>query len=218
MTKVLSILNSLVVASLLGLNFSLFTPKVVLAQYQPVVPQPSVIIAISKEVKNPATGNFVKNLSSRDFAFLPLQTVEFRITVRNNGQTGLTNIQIKDQLPEFVEFVSGPGNFDAGSRSVNFTVDSLNPGESKSFSVIAKVLPQDKGGNVPNACLTNFAQATVGGMNVSDTAVFCIGSKVLGNVSELPVTGPESTLFVLWEATAFLILALLLSNKIFSKR
>lgn len=216
MTK--KIFNSFIIVALVALNFSFLLPKVALAQYQPIVSQPSVIVGIIKEVKNPASGIFVKNLSARDFAFLPLQNVEFRITVRNNGQTGLTNIQVKDQLPDFVDFVSGPGSFDTGTRSLNFTVDSLNPAESKSYSVIAKVLSQDKGGNVSNVCLTNFAQATVSGMNISDTAVFCIGSKVLGNVSELPITGPENTLFILWEASAFLILGLLLSNKIFSKR
>ncbi|MDO8658867.1 MAG: hypothetical protein Q7K55_09070, partial [Candidatus Levybacteria bacterium] len=59
-------------------------------------------IVINKTVKNPKTNDFVNNLDVNDQKFSPDETVRFRITVTNNGDANMSNINVKDIFPEFI--------------------------------------------------------------------------------------------------------------------
>lgn len=187
-------------AFLLSFIFFLFVPNAYADYIINPTPQPTSQISMNKLVQNPSTGQFVDNLNSTEFKFLPKQEVLFRLEVKNNGQTDLNNIQVKDRLPDFLDFISGPGTFDEASKTLNFNIDKLSPGESKVFDLKASVKTIDMG----SICVTNFAEAKVNNLIAQDTAVICIEKKVLGEVTKLPVTGPSSLLIIIFSISLFL--------------
>jgi uncharacterized repeat protein (TIGR01451 family)/LPXTG-motif cell wall-anchored protein len=177
---------------------ALISAPTTFAQY--VAPPPQQLskqLNLNKQVKHPENGQYVENLQFGDVRFLPEQEISFKIEVKNNGQTELTNIQVKDTLPNFLDFVSGPGNYDASSRTLNFTVDKLRQGESKSYEVKAKVKNAEELQANMATCITNFAEARVDELVSQDTAALCIESRVLGITRELPKTGSEGPILML---------------------
>lgn len=136
-------------------------------------------IEINKTVKNPGTQVFVDNLSVSDKKYAASQVVPFKITIKNTSKTVLTNITIKDILPEFVEFAGGIGKFDARTKTLTIALDKLNPGEARDFYVEAKVvsiekLPSDR----ETVCVINQSIVTVGDKKGQDNSQFCIQRQV----------------------------------------
>ena len=133
-------------------------------------------ISINKTVQNPSTGQYVDNLGINDPKFSPTQTVNFQITVTNTGGTGLSNIVVKDVLPQYVDFASAPNmSFDSNTKTLSVTIDNLGPSETKTYTLQAKVesnnqIPDDQS----TVCLVNQASATSDGNTSTDNAQFCI--------------------------------------------
>ncbi|OGH23342.1 MAG: hypothetical protein A2958_00250 [Candidatus Levybacteria bacterium RIFCSPLOWO2_01_FULL_38_13] len=162
-------------------------------------------ILVNKTVKNPQTGAFVDNLNINDPKLLPLSTVTFQITVTNTGSGNLSKITVKDTLPSFVTFVSGPGSFDRNTKVLTFEVSNLGAGQSQTFTLEAKTveenkLPQDQG----IVCVVNQVLATSDSNQSSDNSQFCIEKPVVAPVTKgglkvfpaptvvtTPPTGPE---------------------------
>lgn len=184
----------------------IMSPGQVNAQFNPACPSvygakcPTGNLFIDKKVRNPQSGEFIESLSSNGPTFLPGQEVQFRIEVRNNGNAELQGIQVQDRLPDFVEFVSGPGNF--SNRTLSWTIDRLGAGEFRLFDV--KVRINGKGIADGITCLTNFSSAQKDQMSAQDSSVFCVQTKVLGVTSELPRTGPAQTGLVLLASVGML--------------
>lgn len=164
-------------------------------------------ITLNKTVKNPTSGAFVDNLNVNDPKYAPASTVSFKITVTNTGNSAISTTTVKDTLPNYVTFVSGPGSFDANTKVLTFTVNNLGAGASQTFDVQAKVADQ---GSLPTdqgvVCVVNQASATTNdNKQSSDNAQFCIekpgqpgtttkgGLKVFPapKVVTTPATGPE---------------------------
>jgi len=165
-------------------------------------------ISINKTVQNPANNQFVDNLGSNDAKYNPDQQVNFKLTVSNTGNAGVSNVVVKDVLPSFLDYASSDGSFDANSKTVTITVGQLNPGDSKTYSVVGRVesatqLPT----NVAIVCLVNQSTATGDGQPTSqDNAQFCVQENVLSasttkggltvfptpKVSKTPGTGPDA--------------------------
>lgn len=133
-------------------------------------------IVVDKKVMHPQnTSQFVDNLGINDPKFGPESTVNFQIVVTNKGQATLQTVQVKDVLPQHVQFVSGGGNYDQNSRTLTFDVTDLKPNESRTFTITAKVvpsnqLPVDQG----VVCVVNQAIATSNGQTAQDNAHMCI--------------------------------------------
>lgn len=162
-------------------------------------------ILINKTVQNPQTGAFVDNLNINDPKFAPAVAVKFNITVTNTGSSTINKTTVKDTLPQFVSFVSGPGSFDSNTKVLTFDVGNLAAGESRIFTIAGRVadggqLPADQG----ITCVVNQALATAeNGQQSSDNSQFCIQKPVLGEtkgglkvfpapaVTTTPSTGPE---------------------------
>jgi len=162
-------------------------------------------VLINKTVQNPQTGSFVDNLNINDPKFAPASSATFNITVTNTGSSTINKTTVKDTLPQFVSFVSGPGSFDSNTKVLTFDVSDLKAGETKTFTVVAKItdagqLPADQG----ITCVVNQALATAeNGQQSSDNSQFCIQKPVLGEtkgglkvfpapvVTTTPATGPE---------------------------
>lgn len=190
-------------AIIAGLLF-LILPQPAFAQYVVQTPSPNSQININKLVQDPRNGNFVENLNSNEFLFGVNQEIDFRLDVRNTGQTDLNNIAVSDTLPAQLAFLSGPGAFSDSTNTLNFSVDKLSPGETKTFVVKSKVRTTFEG----NVCVTNFSQASVNNLVSQDTAVVCLGKAILPSLRELPKTGVSSVALYLSTSLLFASLAI----------
>lgn len=196
-----------------------FQPTTVFAQVNPSCPSiygakcPTGVLFIDKKVKNPQTGELVESLSANGPTFLPGQEVSFRIEVKNNGLADMHNIQVQDKLPDFVDFISGPGSFDKGAKALTWNIDKLKPGEFKLFDVKIQVKTQKDLPDLDLPCVTNFIQVQQDKNIAQDSAVFCIQTKVLGTVPELPKTGPQETAIILIGSSTLLIMSIYLFLK-----
>jgi len=151
-------------------------------------------LLINKQVQNPINGNFVENLSSGDSTFSPGSEVLFQLTIKNVSGETFNPVNVKDVLPSYLTFVSGPGTFDQASRTLTFSLENLIAGETRNVQILTKVLPT----TVSFVCVNNYADVraeAVGRFN-SDTAQFCIQTNVLG-ATTLPVAGFNDYLLLL---------------------
>lgn len=220
MKKILGFISIISLLALLG---------AVPAYAQYYVPQgggPAKQIFINKLVFNPNTRLFVDNLGINDHRFLASNEVIFQIRVQNSGQENLTNLKVLDSIPNFVDFVSGPGSFNTQTRTLEFKIDNLAVNETKTFEVRIRVRNSE---NLPQnqvSCVTNVATVT-DSVSAQDSSTFCIESRILGvelpvtgkggevlpGVTELPVTGPAETTLILLGSLGLLGSALYLLKK-----
>ncbi|KKS98733.1 MAG: hypothetical protein UV73_C0001G0254 [Candidatus Gottesmanbacteria bacterium GW2011_GWA2_43_14] len=147
-------------------------------------------LLIDKMVLNPATDAFVDHLGPTDPKYRSLQIVTFRIRVENSGEESLGEVVVTDLLPDFVDFMSGPGSYDQDSRKLTFTVENLEPGESEEFHIKARAshqatLPEEK--NI--VCPVNIAEAVTGDRQEKDESQFCIEKEM--EVEQVPETGAD---------------------------
>lgn len=151
-------------------------------------------LSLDKKVKNPSTGVMVENLTLNDPKYKPGETVTFEVTVTNTGNTNFGSVAVTDTLPDYLEFVSGPGSYNSSNKQLSYTIINLNAGASDRQQVNARVvsassLPADKNTLCePEFHLTNFAKAKADSSEASDTAKFCIQKQVIG-VTAVPKTG-----------------------------
>lgn len=154
-------------------------------------------LVLIKDVKNPITSGFVKNLSTADATFSPDGEVLFRLTVKNTGSANLDPVTVKDIFPNHLTFESGPGTFDSSSKTLTFTLNNLLSGESRQVQIMAKIDPASSFPTGRNFfCEVNDALAQAGGISAEDTAQLCIQTNVLGT-STLPVAGNNDWLLIL---------------------
>lgn len=153
-------------------------------------------VIIDKMVKNPATGVFVDQLSPIDPKYRPLNIAVFKITVKNPSDSDVNTATVVDSLPEFVDYMSGPGEYDADSRRLSFTVDNLKAGESRDFEIKVRIshqslLPEEK--NV--ICPVNVVEAKIGDYSDQDQSQFCIEKEMV--VPQVPEAGAPTFLITL---------------------
>jgi len=143
-------------------------------------------LTINKQVQNPINGYFVENLSSGDATFSPGAEVLFKLTIQNVSGETFNPVTVKDVLPSYLTFVAGPGTYDAGNRTLTFSLENFIAGETRTVEIMAKVLPT----TASFVCVNNYAEARadIVGRHDSDTAQFCIQTNVLG-ATTLPAAG-----------------------------
>ena len=67
-------------------------------------------------------------------------TVEFTITVTNNGLSRATEVIVYDVLPKGFEYVSGADKYDSATRNVTWNIDRIDKGGSATVTFIAEVV------------------------------------------------------------------------------
>lgn len=151
---------------------------------------PEEKINLDKTVKNPESGLFIDNLTVNDRKFLAGQVVFYQVIVENTSDSALSDVVIKDHLPDYLDFVSGAGSYSASNKELTITINTLGAREKRTFDIKAKVvdvanLPADKS----VICVVNKASVTADGEYDEDTSQVCIEKRVLG-APELPEAGP----------------------------
>lgn len=179
---------------------SFFAVSSVSAQYTPPQPTPSNKFLIDKKIFNPQTGQYVDNLSRDQYLFIPNQMVDFQLVVTNTGNQDLNTIDVTDQLPVELSYVSG-GSINKGGQ-IHFSIDKLLPNQSQTLLLKTKVnINEDKTGII---CPVNLAQVQTGSLLDQDTSTFCIQqniNKQVPPVEQLPKTGLP---LVAWSLVGFL--------------
>lgn len=169
---------------------------------------------VNKTIADPTTvglkgqnpSNYQDNWGINANKYVPGQQVPFKISVTNTGTVTLTNITVKDSIPQFLSYASG-GTYDKKTNTVSFTISKLAPNETKTVELVAQVIAADKfSANETAPCTTNTAIVSANGIEGSDSAMLCITKESTGGPSETkggtkvfpapktkttPPTGPE---------------------------
>ena len=148
------------------------------------------VVALNKEVKNPQTNQFVDNLDTSTI-FTPGDTISFRITVKNISQKAITNTNVLDVFPAFVDFSKGPGTYDFQTKTLTISVDKLDPGQSQVFLLDGIVESKDQLPTDQNRiCVANQAVMSGTSQTSDDNARFCI---VRDQTDVTPTPNEEAT-------------------------
>jgi uncharacterized repeat protein (TIGR01451 family) len=167
-------------------------------------------VILDKTVQNPSNGLYVNSLNVNDPKYAPGQTVNFQITIRNTENSTLSNVEVKDILPQFVSFVSGPGSFDANTNTLTFNIGNFPANEARTYTIQGKVA---SAGSFPfsegTTCVVNQSIMNVSnGQSAKDNAQFCIQTKTTITtkaglpvypapvITTTPSTGPEMLPFL----------------------
>jgi uncharacterized repeat protein (TIGR01451 family) len=152
---------------------------------------------INKLVQVPGKGggNFVDNLSINDPRYSPSQTINYQLIVTNTGNETIPTLNIKDNFPQYVNFVSGGGSYDSNSKTLSFTINNLGAGKSQTFNLQTKTADSK---TVPAGitCVVNQASADdTHGDTDADSSQACIQNSTAvlpaATVKTTPATGPE---------------------------
>jgi uncharacterized repeat protein (TIGR01451 family) len=168
--------------------------------------QEQIKFTINKLVQKPGKGggDYVDNLTVNDPRLTPGQNVNFKIVIENTGNSDIKNLNVVDRFPQYLSFVAGVGNANAGASEVNFVIGELKKGQKVEYVITAKAADAN---SLPNnqavTCVTNNVRATSpDGQEASDNSQVCIEKQVLGvtpapqimekpQVEKIPSTGPE---------------------------
>lgn len=126
--------------------------------------------------------------------FVANDQITFPIVVKNSGSEALTNIQVVDYLPGFVNFLSGPEGAIQDGQEIRWLIDRLEPGEERRFEIRVQVVNSAALADRGDFCLTNRVRVTAeSGEWDEDVVEFCLETRVLG-AEILPEAGADLAL------------------------
>lgn len=148
-------------------------------------------ITINKQVQNPVNQEYVDSLPPDAVAFQPGQTIRFKLTVANTGNSNVNNITLNDIFPVYVDYAKGSGKYDAKTRTFSFTIDSLEKKSTKVFFAEAKVVSADKLPNNPQInCVINQARVESNRKTSQDNVKVCVSKTT---TAAAPATAPTTS-------------------------
>ncbi|SRR5258708_572543 len=122
-------------------------------------------VTIKKKVSDPrdtTLNTYIDNANLSIGAFQPDHQINFQIIIINTGSVVIPQTMVNDQLPKQLIFLSGPsGSFNTNTNTLTFEVDSLNPGETRVFTLITKVIPAAQFTSPSTVCVFNQATASI---------------------------------------------------------
>jgi len=168
-----------VIAAMAILFSSLFSVKAKATSYSN---DSEKTISIDKKIRGIGSTEYKDNISASEKVFYENDTVEFKVTVENTGDGILKNIKVVDYLPPFLKLIFYPGTYNSTDNKVEWTIDSLNAGDSQEFLIRAKI---NDSKNVKTLTKeTNVAKVCVDEICEKDDATYYIGYGV-----SIPNTG-----------------------------
>lgn len=185
------LLTPLMVVAGLGL----LTPKAE-ACYMYGNGEPSRQIIVDKQVKPDRWNDWKDNLSADAYLFQSDDRVDFKVRVKNTGEDDLDNVEVIDYLPDYVDYVSGPGGATRDGNQVKWNAGHFNPGEEKEYTLQVEIVESNLLEGKGNFCVVNRVRVEAeSDESDEDTSEFCIEGtegKVLG--VKLPETGASLAL------------------------
>ena len=133
-------------------------------------------LIVDKQIKAVTDSKWHDNLATVTFGRGDL--VDFRVIVRNSGDKDLNNIDVRDNLPNYVVPIFYPGKYDAAKEMISWHFDQLRAGEESIKTLRIQV---KKDAQLPSQPLTlvNQVVAISGTLRDNDQAEFQVAAKGL---------------------------------------
>lgn len=141
-------------------------------------------ISVDKKVRSIGDTQYYDNIESSQKTFFEKDTIEFQIKVENIGTELMHNINVKDMLPKYLSLVFYPGSFDDDQDIVEWNIEKLTAGESKTYLIRAKINDSTKLNALTKQ--TNKTEACGSGKCDADYASYFIGK------ASIPATGASN--------------------------
>jgi len=174
--KILSI--SFIFTAIAILFFSLFSP---FKAYGYGTTEVKNKISIDKKIRSVGDTQYFDNIEASKKTFFEKDVVEFQIRIENISTEIVYNINVKDILPKYLTLIFYPGKFDSDQYIVEWDIDKLAAGESKTYLIRAKINDSNKLNGLTKQ--SNKAEACGGGSCNVDYASYFIGK------TTVPATG-----------------------------
>jgi uncharacterized repeat protein (TIGR01451 family) len=137
--------------------------------------EPTSQLIVDKQVTTPDVDNWQDNLPASQIVLKTGDLIKFRITIKNSGDKDLKKIQVTDTLPQYLNVIFNPGEYDKDNNQIKWEIDKLEAGEEKTFEIRAHIDPSEESVIDGTLCLINKAEAEAEtGERDEDTASFCI--------------------------------------------
>lgn len=176
--KILSL--SLAFSAIVILLLSLFRPSNAFGQSYSNG-ETKTKISVDKKVKSINDSQYFDNIEASKKTFFEKDLIEFQIKVENIFTEPVYNVNVKDMLPKNLGLIFYPGKFDNDQYIVEWNIDKLDPGESKTYLIRAKVQGVSRFSTLTKQ--TNKVEACGGGTCNADNASYFIGK------TTVPATG-----------------------------
>lgn len=141
---------------------------------------------INKQIQVPGGTAFKDNITDPDPLFKPGQTIVFRIIVKNTSNSTISNIKVSDPFPDYIVYKSSNGDFNTQTRTFSATIDKLDKGQTKVFTITSSIKgAKDIPDNPSPLCSANLATAVQNNKSIGDLATYCINKPATnsGNTS-----------------------------------
>jgi len=140
-------------------------------------------VSIDKKIRPINDNNFYDNIGRDQKIFVSGDLMDFNILVENTGKDILNNLVVKDFYPIVNQIILAPGEIDKINRQVTWKIDTLAVGETRNFTLRAKVAT-----NSASMSQTNVTEVRNNNVYDRDTATFYVASKTS------PATGSNDLL------------------------
>ncbi|MFA5024897.1 MAG: hypothetical protein WC503_00110 [Candidatus Shapirobacteria bacterium] len=141
-------------------------------------------VSIDKKIRPISDSNFYDNIGKDQKIFVSGDLMDFNILVENTGKDILYDLVVKDFYPVVNQIILAPGEIDKLNRSISWKIGTLAVGETRNFSIRAKVAT-----NSASMSQTNVVQVRNNNVFDRDTATFYVAGKTS------PSTGSNDLLF-----------------------
>lgn len=158
---------------ILGLTLfaGLFFPGAVLADsYSQGEVNYSVLI--DKKIRPLDDNKYFDNIGKDQKIFVTGDVMDFSILVENTGKDILRDLVVKDYYPVANQIILAPGEIDKINRQITWKIDSLAVGETRNYTIRAKVATDSS-----SMSQTNVAQVSNNDVYDKDTATFFVNKK-----------------------------------------
>lgn len=133
-------------------------------------------VSIDKKIRPIDDNNFYDNIGRDQKIFVGDDLMDFNILVENTGKDILYNLIVKDFYPVVNQIILAPGEIDRINRQVSWKIDTLAVGETRNFTLRAKVK------NISSSMSqTNVATVCSNDVCDRDTATFYVATKTSPN-------------------------------------
>jgi hypothetical protein len=161
-------------------------PVLVKAQYGNGEEERQVVI--DKKVKPVNSEQWYDNLPQVNTAFAPENLVDFKIILKNSGDVDLENLNIIDNLPDYVKPIFNPGEYKEDEKKITWTIEKITTGETQEFNIRVQIEKAENISQTQPFCLVNKTSVQKDGQELdNDTAQFCIEPRILAET--FPETG-----------------------------
>lgn len=129
-------------------------------------------VLIDKKIRPIDDNKFYDNIGKDQKIFVSGDVLDFNILVENTGRDILRDLVVKDFYPVVNQIILAPGEIDKINRQIVWKIDSLAVGETRNYTIRAKVAIDSS-----SMSQTNVAQVSNNNVYDKDTATFFVNKK-----------------------------------------